>query len=63
MLVLSRRLGEKIRIPQCHLTITVLRCGPEQIRLGFEGPRDLVIMREELLEEAERAQERQDEQN
>lgn len=47
MLVLSRKSGEKIRIGD-DVSITVVRIGPNTVRLGIEAPRDLSILREEL---------------
>lgn len=47
MLVLSRKPKEVIRIGD-NIKVTVLRIGPNSVRLGFDAPgRD--IMREELL--------------
>jgi carbon storage regulator len=47
MLVLSRKTGEKIRIGD-NVTVTIVRIGPNNVRLGIEAPRDLNIVREEL---------------
>jgi carbon storage regulator len=47
MLVLSRKTGEKIRIGD-NVTLTIVRIGPNNVRLGIEAPRDLNIVREEL---------------
>jgi len=47
MLVLSRKSGERIRIGD-EVAITVVRIGPNTVRLGIEAPRDLSILREEL---------------
>lgn len=49
MLVLSRKSGEKIRIGD-NVAITVVRIGPNTVRLGIEAPRDMSILREELCE-------------
>lgn len=49
MLVLSRKSGEKIRIGD-DVAITVVRIGPNTVRLGIEAPRDMSILREELCE-------------
>ncbi|HBN75575.1 MULTISPECIES: carbon storage regulator [Rubinisphaera] len=59
MLVLSRKSGEKIRIGD-DVAITVVRIGPNTVRLGIEAPRDMSILREELCEAD--AQKRDDEQ-
>jgi carbon storage regulator len=47
MLVLSRKTGEKIRIGE-NVTVTIVRIGPNNVRLGIDAPRDLNIVREEL---------------
>jgi carbon storage regulator len=49
MLVLSRKPGEKIVIGD-SVTITIVRIGPNTVRLGIEAPRDMNIVRQELCE-------------
>ena len=49
MLCLSRKLGEKIIIGD-NITITVIDIQGNKIRLGIEAPRDVSVMREELVE-------------
>lgn len=48
MLVLSRKLGEKIYIND-NICITVVDIDRGKIRLGIEAPRDVPIYRQELL--------------
>ncbi len=48
MLVLSRKLGEKICIGD-NICITVVDIDRGKIRLGIDAPRDIPIFREELL--------------
>jgi len=48
MLVLSRKLGEKIVIGD-NISITVVDIDRGKIRLGIEAPRDVPIARQELL--------------
>ncbi len=48
MLVLSRKLGEKICIGE-NICITVVDVERGKIRLGIEAPRDVPIFRQELL--------------
>ncbi|MGE3806427.1 MAG: carbon storage regulator [Gemmataceae bacterium] len=48
MLVLTRKLGEKIRIGQ-DICITVVDVERGKIRLGIEAPREVPIYRQELL--------------
>lgn len=47
MLVLSRKSGERIHIGE-DITVTIVRIGPNNVRLGIEAPRDMNIVREEL---------------
>ncbi len=47
MLVLSRKPGEKIYIGD-QVAVTVVRIGPNTVRLGIDAPRDMNIVREEL---------------
>jgi two-component system, OmpR family, response regulator len=48
MLVLSRRLHEKILIPEIHTTIEVVSVKSGVVRLGIEAPLEVKILREEL---------------
>jgi carbon storage regulator len=48
MLVLSRKPGERIVIPQCDLTITVVAVEGNRVRLGITAPADVAVYREEL---------------
>ena len=48
MLVLSRKLGEKICIGD-NICITVVDIDRGKIRLGIDAPRDVPIFRQELL--------------
>ena len=47
MLVLTRKLQERIRIGD-HITITVLRTKGKAVRLGIEAPDDVPVIRGEL---------------
>jgi carbon storage regulator len=47
MLVLSRKLGEKIDIGN-NCTLTVVDIDRGKVRLGFEAPKDLIIDRQEI---------------
>ncbi len=47
MLVLSRKPGEKILIGE-NVTVTIVRIGPNTVRLGIDAPREMNIVREEL---------------
>jgi carbon storage regulator len=50
MLVLSRKCGEKIVIPEQNIVVTVLEVRGEQVRLGISAPTDVPIYREEIWE-------------
>ena len=52
MLVLSRKLGEKIYIND-NICITVVDIDRGKIRLGIEAPRNVPIFRQELLAQGE----------
>jgi carbon storage regulator len=47
MLVLSRKPGERIFIGD-QVAVTIVRIGPNTVKLGIEAPRDMNIVREEL---------------
>lgn len=49
-LVLSRKPGEHIHIGDGLITITVVRIGPNTVRLGITCPKDINIVRSELCE-------------
>ena len=48
MLVLSRKLGEKIMIGE-NIVVTVVKIDRNQIRLGIEAPQDVPVFREEIM--------------
>ena len=47
MLVLSRKVGERVIIDD-RITVTVVRVQGGQARLGVEAPADVAIYREEI---------------
>ena len=47
MLVLSRKAGEEILIPELNITITVLSVGGNRVQLGIDAPKDVDITRPE----------------
>ncbi len=51
MLVLSRKVGERILIGE-NIAITVVRIGQGGVRIGIDAPNDLVVVREELADES-----------
>jgi carbon storage regulator len=50
MLVLSRKLGERVLVPQCGLAVTVVAIEGNVIRLGFTAPTEVGVYREEVWE-------------
>ncbi len=47
MLVLSRKLGEKIVIGD-NVVVTVVKIDRNQIRIGIEAPTDIPVYRQEI---------------
>lgn len=47
MLVLSRKVGERILIGE-NISVTVVRIAQGIVRIGVEAPQDLTIVREEI---------------
>ena len=47
MLVLSRKVGERVLVGD-QVVLTIVRIGPNAVRLGIEAPKDMNIVREEL---------------
>ena len=52
MLVLSRRLNEKLLIPCIRTTIQVLSIQGGQVRLGVDAPAEVAVFREEIYQGA-----------
>jgi carbon storage regulator len=48
MLVLSRKPGERILVPGCELSITVVAIEGNAVRLGISAPPEVGVYREEL---------------
>ena len=49
MLVLSRKEGEQIVVPECRLTVTVFDIHGERVRLGISAPSEVRVYRGEVL--------------
>jgi carbon storage regulator len=49
MLVLSRKTSERILIGD-DIAITIVRIGPNSVRIGIEAPKNMNIVREELCD-------------
>ena len=48
MLVLSRKLGERILVPHCDLAVTIVAIDGNTVRLGISAPAEIGIYREEV---------------
>ena len=48
MLVLSRKIRERILIGD-DVAITIVRIGPNSVRIGIEAPKHMNIVRQQLL--------------
>ena len=48
MLVLSRKLGERILVPHCDLAVTVVSIDGNTVKLGITAPSEVGVYREEL---------------
>jgi carbon storage regulator len=48
MLVLSRKLGERILVPSCEMSLTVVAIEGNTVRLGITAPAAVGVYREEL---------------
>lgn len=51
MLVLSRRLGQRFQIGE-DVRITIVKVDRNSVRIGIEAPADVMVRREEILEES-----------
>ena len=49
MLILTRKVGEKIRIGS-SIVVTVVNCGSNSTKLAFDAPVEVKIMRDELTQ-------------
>ena len=54
MLVLSRKVGERILLGD-KIRITVVRVSGGGVRLGIEAPSDIAVVREEVIKASEAA--------
>jgi carbon storage regulator len=52
MLVLARKVGEKILIGE-NISVTVVRIAPGVVRIGVEAPAEMPILREEIQSQLE----------
>ena len=49
MLILTRRVGESVKVGQ-DITVTVLGVKGNQVRLGVDAPKNVAVHREEIYE-------------
>ena len=49
MLILTRRIGEKLVIDE-NVIVTILASKGSQVRIGIEAPRDVQVHREEIFQ-------------
>ncbi len=50
MLILKRKINEAIKIDR-KITIKILEISENQVKIGIEAPREIEILRSELLED------------
>ncbi len=53
MLVLSRKVGERVVVPECDLAVTIVAIEGNKVRLGFSAPAELGVYREEVWRDIE----------
>ncbi len=54
MLILSRKIGEAVVLDE-KIIVRVIEVSKGVVRLGFDAPNDMLILREELEEEIKQA--------
>ncbi len=53
MLVISRRINEKIKIGD-DIEIVIVSIDKNQVKIGIEAPKNVAILRDELIEEVKK---------
>jgi carbon storage regulator CsrA len=51
MLVLRRKIGERILVPHCGLAVRVIAIEGKTVRLGISAPEDIEVYREEVWQQ------------
>jgi carbon storage regulator len=59
MLILTRRPGESVKIGD-DVTVSILGIKGNQVRIGFNAPKDISIHREEIYERIQASKARED---
>lgn len=54
MLILSRKVGEAVVLDE-KITVKIIDISKGVVRIGFDAPEDMLILREELEEEVKKA--------
>lgn len=49
MLILSRQRGQRIVLPGCSVTLTVIAIEGNRVRLGITAPAEVAVLRDELV--------------
>jgi len=55
MLVLSRKVGQKIQFPEIGVTITIIQASGSMAKIAIDAPRELTVVRGEIADRAEKA--------
>ncbi len=58
MLILSRRIGEKIVVPGLQAEISIIAIVGTRVQLGIQAPKDVSIRRQEFLVDSDSVTER-----
>jgi carbon storage regulator len=56
MLVLSRKVGERIVVPEYRLSITIVAIEGSKVRLGISAPPEVAVHREEVWRQIQEGQ-------
>ena len=56
MLVLSRKIGERLVIGD-DITVTILKASGNQVRVGIDAPNEVSVHREEIYEKSRHEEE------
>ncbi len=60
MLILTRRIGESVKIDG-DITVTILGTKGNQVRLGIDAPKSVSVYREEIYERIQNEKAQEDE--